>query len=301
MFFLFVILIGAAQVYKDDISALDSMSAYIQKPTFEYTLSALDSDNKDTDTIYYKPHISSFSGISLSKGMYSLSLSVQNEDEENADVRESDLLDFQVMGFYKNFLWEAYYQKYDGLYITDSNFVASDLPKANATSVGVEVKYFSKEGFELKKSLSSFSLDKKTDWSWLYGMGLSRSRLYSNDVLVPAQYNQSFDQLIGLSSIRTTNLGVDIGLAGMVNFYKFFLSSKLTYGLMYQNQEFTGIDTDKREISTAGTSVMLDLGRDWSSSTLGAQLRARTIDSPVKNAHFVQTRVLIQFYYKLFF
>lgn len=300
---LFLILIAVTLgVFRNDIKGLESFSISSEVPKISYELVTKDKNNDRLDSLNYEPNVHSFTGLSVSNKYTSATISFQNKDNDKKDIEASKLFDLQFLGHYENYLWEIYYQNYQGLYITDSKLLSSDLPKANSWSYGTGVKYFSKEGFKLKSSHGNFSENKKTDWSWVQGVFINKSRLFSSDKLIPDQYAANFSQLVGLKAIDASTIGVEFGVSGLYSKEKFFADALMSIGWHLQRQAFSGSTITDRTITEVSTAVITGIGYDskkWGS--LGLQLRAQIIQIPVQNAQFSQQRAISSLYYKYFF
>ena len=143
------------------LKALSLFLIKIDSPKINYELFTEDKDNTKLNSLNYEPNVHSFIGLSVSNKFATFSGSFQNRDTDKEDVDASKLFDLQFIGQYNNYLWQIYYQNYQGLYITDSETLKSSLPKANSWSYGAGIKYFSKEGFKLKQSHGNYSKKKK--------------------------------------------------------------------------------------------------------------------------------------------
>jgi hypothetical protein len=301
---LIFILALSSPFYNDKIKGIDYYSYFIQSPRIEYTIKALD-ESDSFEELKYTPHVGSFTGLSVGTKLASISIAFQNENEADSDVEESDLFDIQISSVYQNFLWNIYYQNYQGLYLTDSNEIDEDIAnnfeKANSFSYGFGIKYFGREGFSAKNSQSSYSKKKVTDWSWLVGTYYNRNRLYSDDSLIPIEYQGEYDQISTLTAIESINYGVDFGLTGMFTLGGFYTSALLSLGYNLQQQSFDGIDAKTRDHTTTSANASLEVGYDWKNAAIGVNSDIQTISAPVKNAKFDQHRTLINLYYKYFF
>lgn len=302
MLLVIIILAFTVPFYHEDIKGINNYSYYIQRPEIKYILKH-NEKNTQYDELVYKPHISGFSGISASNKNLTLALAFQNEDENNKNIEESDLFDIQLSGVRKNYLWEIYYQNYQGIYINDKDedINETNLPRANSYSYGLGFKKFTRDNYTLEKSLASYSKQKQTNWSYLWGSFLNQSKIYSNSTLIPQEYEASFNQLKGLTSLKSSNLGFEVGISGMYTYKGLYISSLITTGMTFQKQEFSGLDTKQRALTTRNTSLTLDFGHDWKHSAIGVNSITQTIFAPIKNAEFEQSRLQIMFYYKYFF
>jgi hypothetical protein len=304
MSILIIVIATCLTVFRGSIKGLDFYSIDLENPKISYELKTKDSDNNNLDTLNYEPNVNGFTGVSLGNEYGSVFLSIQNKENEesNNEVDSSKLFDLQFMGHFKNHLWEVNYQNYQGLYITDSDLIGSNLPKANSWSYGASVKHFSKDNFSVKQSIGNFSKNKISDWSWLQGIYVNKSRLFSSDTLIPTQYESSFDQLKGLKALETTNIGIDGGISGMYTIKQFFMTGLISAGLHLQKQEFSGIETQDRTVTQISTSVLMGLGYDQKNGgSWGVQVRSQSINIPVKNAEYTQSRLATSLYYKYFF
>jgi hypothetical protein len=298
---LMIIIFATATYFRDDIKVLDSYSLYSELPSISYDLKTKDDNNNDLALLSYKPHVSSFLGFSATIENIGLSFVYQNEDEDKLDVQESDLFDLQFQGAYNKVLWNLYYQNYHGLYITDSDIDSSNLPTAHSYTYGLGIKYFTKDSYSLKKSLSNFSNTKVTDWSWFHGVFASKFKLYSEDTLIPTQYLANFAQLKGLTSFEAQNIGYEFGFTGLYTFGKMFADILIGPGIQFQRQQFSGIEQEPRVLTSSSISLMLDLGYDAKVGSFGVKLNQQSMNVPVKNAEFTNQRSVFQFYYKYFF
>jgi hypothetical protein len=298
-----IILIGTClTIFRGDIKDLDFYSFEIENPNISYELKTKDKNDDYLDQLNYEPNVHSFTGVSIGNKYGAIFLSSQNEEKEKSHVKASKLFDIQFMGHVKNYLWELNYQNYQGLYITDSEIEGSDLPTANSWSYGISIKHFSKKDFSLKDSIGNFSKNKKTDWSWIQGIYINKSRLFSSDTLIPTQYELRFEQLAGLKSLETSNIGIDGGISGMFTYKQFFMTGLISMGLHLQKQEFSGIDAEDRTVTQLGSSVLLGLGYDRvTGGSFGVQVRSQSIAIPVKNAEYTQSRLSTSLHYKYFF
>lgn len=287
--------------YRDSIKGFDSYSFFTQNPSISYELKATNEQNNSLNELNFIPHISSFTGFSVSKGQLEFSLIFQNQDQEKKGVRESELFDIQLMGTFNKHLWEIYYQNYHGLYVTDGDVPTNDLPRANSFSYGASMKHFFRDGYIVDRSFGNFMLEKETNWSPFVGAFISKSSLYSSQNLIPDNYVSNFSQLEGVNAINSFNVGTNFGLTGMVTRYGFFAAALFAFNIQYQQQELFGIDSPIREVTSNGIDANIDLGYGWNKNTAGLQLRTRALVTPVKNAELTQSTSLVQVYYKYFF
>lgn len=299
---LIIIIATSLTIFRGDIKGLEFYSIELDNPRISYELNVKDENNNNLDELKYEPNVHNFTGVSIGNKYGSIFLSAQGQEEEKSEVEASKLFDIQFMGYYKDYLWETYYQNYQGLYITDTNFIANSLPKVNSWSYGVSIKHFTRKDFSLKDSVGNFSKNKKSDWSWLRGLYLNKSRLFSSDTLIPDQYADNFNQLIGLKALETSNLGIEGGISGLYTYKRFFLSGLISLGWHIQKQEFSGIETKDRTVTQVGSSSLIGLGFDFENGgSLGLQGRTQNITIPVKNAEYTQSRLITSIYYKYFF
>lgn len=298
---LLVLLAITAGIYRDDIKGIDSYSFSVQNPAIIYELRTLDENNNTKEELNYIPNVSSFTGLSFSKGPIELSVVYQNRDDNKKIAEESELFDIQLMGTFNKHLWQIYYQNYHGLYITDNDIVTADLPRVNAYSYGASMKHFTRDGYIVDRSYSNFMLEKETNWSPFVGAFINRSSLYTNENLIPSLYQANFSELDGIRAINSFNLGISGGITGMYFHEGFYISGSFSYNVQYQQQEFFGIEDPTREVTSNGSEGLGEVGYQWDRNTAGLQIRIRSINAPVKNAEFRQSTTLSQVYYKYFF
>ena len=289
-------------VYGDKSKKLENFSFEIQSPEIKYDLRSLDEKNDEVEKrLLYVPNVHSFTALSIGTEFTDITLTTQNNDKDKANKGKSKVFDIQVLGYKKNYLWEAYYQNYQGLYITEDT-TSSDLPSANAWSYGVSVKQFFSKKFDLKKSISNFSYSKKSGRSWIRGLYFNKNKLFSSEGLVPSEYTENFDQLIGLNGIETTNLGFEFGAGGIFNYQNFFSTGLLTAGYQLQEQRYDGITDSPRTITTTSLNVLIGFGYNFNKNhSIGIEGRARTITIPLKDVNYLQGRSISSLYYKFYF
>jgi hypothetical protein len=296
-----ILIFATATYYRDSIKRVDSYSLYAEIPTISYDLKTKDDNNNNLSEVNYRPHVSSFLGVSLAMDNISASIVYQNEDEDKGDVEESDLFDIQFQGAYNRILWNLYYQNYHGLYITDADINSSDLPTANSFTYGLGLKYFTNKDYSLKNSLSNFSNKKISNWSWFHGIFASKFKLYSDETLIPTQYESNFSQLKGLKSFEAQNVGYEFGITALYAYKKYFFDILFGPGIQYQRQQFSGIDQGPRVLTSSSVSLMLDAGYDAQVGSFGLKFNQQSMNVPVKNAEFTSNRSSFQIYYKYFF
>lgn len=302
MLLLFIALAIGINYNHDKIEFLDSYSIFVENPSINYKLATKDENGNDLNELNYKPVISSFNGMSFTVEDITVSLSIQAKDKKLEEFKESRLFDLQFYGVYKKLMWELYYQNYQGLYIDDDDQISTDnLPTANSYSYGANIRFFTKDEFKPKKSFSSFTDKKVSQWSWVYGFFVNRSQLLAEDGLVPFEYRENFDQIYGLTEFNTFSLGLDGGIAGLTEWRGLYLSYMFTFGTQMQQQQFTGIGQKDRIVSGGAFNGFLDFGYDTKLGSFGALVRTSLITHPIKNAEYQLSRGNAQIYYKRFF
>ena len=290
MIIFFVSIVTFFNVYKSPIEGLKYYTLEISTPSIQYELKPEQDTLSSNNIINYKPNVHSFSGVSFGTDYGALTLMVQNNDEDKKEFGATKVVDLQIIGNKKNFLWEAFYQNYQGLYITDSDF-SNDLPTADSWSYGVSIKQFFRKGFNLKKSFRNSTGVKESNWSWVRGLYFSKNKLFSSDGLIPAEFEVNFPQITGLNGIETTNLGLDFGIGGTYVYKGFFTTSMLTIGYQLQEQFYDGITDSKKTQTQNATSILFGFGYDFTKNhSAGFETRSASIDIPFKDVEYRQER-----------
>lgn len=264
-----------------------------------------DNDNPEFDKFEYEPNLNTMTSFSLGTKYVDIGFTFEGERENSKDdiYDPTNVFDIQLLGVYKNFLWEAYYQNYQGLYILDDEELGelSEQPRANSHSHGLHVKYFTKEGIDIKKSLGHFSIVKESNWSYVHGLFIDRSKLSSSsDSLIPLKYQSSFDQITDLNAIKSTAIGYDFGVAGLKTWESLYISGLLSLGIVGQHLEFEGIDTEGRDITNSTTNVIFDIGYQATNKSIGIQARIQSYNMAVENIDLNKARTITRIYFNYY-
>lgn len=296
---LVLIIIGISiGFYREKIRGVESYAISIENPSINYDLT----NDKTAKKIYYRPNVHSFTGLSINTPSLGGAITTQNKDQEKLHTKASNLMDLQLFGQFKNHIWEAYYQNYQGLYITDSETVSPNLSSANSWSYGLSVKRFTKKEFSLNKSFAYFSKNKVSGWSPVVGLSINKSNIFRKDGLIPIKFQNDFVQLKDIKAIEMSNIASEVGITGLYQYKKFFIGTLISLGLQLQKQEYTGIDSGSRTIISASNAVFVDLGHETKmNGTFGLSARSYGTGIPIKDSYLQLNRNSTAFYYKYFF
>lgn len=279
-----------------------TQSIYVELPSIDYELYTEDDNGNELDTLTYSPIVSSFYGIAVDTKWAGFALSIQNPESEYELFEESKLFDLQFFGVFNKFEWELYYQKYEGLYISQEEEVSvGSRPAANARSYGFELRYFIKDDFDPKASFGSSQVQREANGSWILGLYGNRQTLKANSGLIPTEFESNFDQLAGLREFETSSLGVDAGYGGMYLGDWYYLTGFFTLGFQMQEQTFKGIAQEDRIVSGASNNLHLEFGYPFKNGAAGIRAKSSNLEIPIKNAKFSQSRNQVRIFYKHYY
>lgn len=302
MILLYALLGWSLALFEDTPKYLNSFSVYAETPQINYQLVELGEKRKQLSKLQYRPVVNSFQGMSFATPYFSVGYGFQVENKKNEDLKASNLYDFQIYDYLGNFIWEVYYQDYEGLYISEDKILTTtNLPLADSTSYGLELRYFTDKSFSAEESFSNFSNNKKTNWSMAYGGYLDFSELSSSEGLIPQDYETVFNQLVGLKSIQSMALGAEVGYGGLYKYKSFFFSAYGALGIALQSQRFKGIDQEDRVVSGGGIKAFIEPGFDGKWGSISLAIKASGYAIPVKNTQFERTRSVVALNYKHFY
>lgn len=294
-------------VFKDN--RIKSYSIGVENPQVKYELKQ-DENESESGDLFYEPNLNAFTSVAINSEHFSLGVAVEssNSSEKEDEFEKTNVFDLQLLGVFDRYLWEVFYQNHQGLYILedslddDPSLEPGDFPAANSFNYGIGVKYFTKKDFNLRNSLSYFSLKKQSNWSWLHGLQLSHSKLYSSqDSLIPGTFQDEFSSIDNLKAIELRSLSYEFGFAGMLTSDYIYLSGLFSVGPAFQYQHLEGIDVEDRYISGGKSTIFVDLGAKFGQYAFGVQVRGSIIGIPVQDTQFTQTRGLTALYFAQYF
>ncbi len=281
------------------VNFLTDYSFEVQNPKIEFELK---SNNENTESIYFIPNMSSFSKLGFGNKFLDFSITVPNEDREEADVDATQLVDIQLQGTRNKIQWEIYYQNYHDLYINNEKKIENGLTTAHIHNYGLGLRYFINDDFSAIHSFGNIAFKKKTNWSWLTGIHYSRSRLHSSLGLIPETYVSQYNDLSGITALDISSTQIELGLASMLASNSIFLSSLVSLGLNLQEQNYEGIDVKNSQTTNSSLQIKLNLGTALGKRhTAGIDVQVNTENIAVKNSSFIKYRSLISLYYKHYF
>jgi len=303
------IIIGAhlyPEFYKKN--RIESYQIGAEFPDLNYVLNKSESNENKKKLLSYEANLNSISSFSLGTKNIDIALSFESKSTGTPkdELDKTTVFDLQLMGHKrKKFLWELYYQNYQGLYIIDKDDeleAANKDYRASSYSYGLNLKYFTKDDYDVKKSFSHFGKLKEKNWSFFHSLYVDVSKLYGqNGSLVPPEYYDELDSIKHLTEIETKALGYDFGITGMYTYEYFYVSSLFGIGKAIQYQHVAGTDQGDRYIMPTSVNVAVDFGFKVNNKSAGFQIIAHGIDQPVKDAVFSKTRESGQMYFKYFF
>jgi hypothetical protein len=311
LFITLVVLISAStevQAINPNLYKVESVSLSATTPIISYKLhSDNDQNNNQEDILEYKPNTQTFVGFSLVFKYFDIGFITESKDDNKKEdeLPKSEIFDLQFIGLYQDVLWEVYYQNYGKLFIfNDSNLASDPDASVNTYSYGINLKKFTRKGFNPNHSLMHLKYEKEKNWSWVHGLSFNRSKIWANssDGLVPSQYSAKFSEIAGVNGIETTSFGYDFGISGLYAWDYFYVNGMINLGVQLLNQHFEGIDEDDRFITDSINSFMVEFGgRIKNTMILGMQFRTQVQKIPLKNIDFEQQRAMASIFYKYFF
>lgn len=303
MIFALLLLGVTLNYYSESFNHIDSYRTSIYSPKNSFKLKKKDSNDKTLEELLYEPKVPSYSGVTLSAYNISLSAAYQNPKSENDVIEESEVFDIQLSGVFSKIKWDLYYQNYHGLYISENqNIDESNEKVASSYSYGLNLYYFTKDGYNPQQSLGDYNYKKKTDWSWVHGIFYNNTKLYSSKGLIPFEYRNEFSQLYGLTAIQSHNYGYNFGFSGMFNADWFYASMLFSYGLQFQNQNLEGLDEKERQLSAQNLRMLFDVGTSFiKHQTFGVNFYSHVTSHPIKDTNLEGITSNFEFYYKWYF
>lgn len=220
--------------------------------------------------VTFKPNNSYSFGI----GMYlfevgfELAFAVPLDEKSKARFGESNARDFQLNVLGKRWGLDAFYQKYSGFYITDSDVsVPSDYPypqRADIVShnIGTTGLYvFNNQRFSFRSAYNFAERQVFSKGSVLLATSLSSFKIDADSSIIDQQQREVFGEHVAFKSLRYATISIAPGYTYSIVFKNFFLNGTLVIGpahhwIRYQ-LEGTGNRYDNSLNSFIGARISL--------------------------------------------
>lgn len=192
--------------------------------------------------IVYRPNLASTTGVSLDyKDLIGISVAFRGDVAPSPDNPKGDTNydDFRFSFDYKNFLIESSYQRYHGLFISNSNSLSSTysnyvvLPNMSLSHIATSVLWVKNpKRFSHHAALSRTERQIKSGGSWLFGGSLAQTRVENSESFIPSLIKTDFGLYRDIQYNRYASLCAVAAYAYTVAWTeKIFSSLALGFGL----------------------------------------------------------------------
>ncbi|WP_242917646.1 DUF4421 family protein [Pontibacter liquoris] len=228
----------------------------------DYALRLINDDHR----LIYKPNISSSAGIGLSYSWLSFDVTLRTRARSKNDMRgNTDQVRFGLSVNGRKVQFSTNYQKYAGLYLSNTDVLAADWfqesdtyplrPDITSKTFYSRLYYtFNNEEFSHPATTFQRERQKKSAGSFLVGATFVSSQVEGDSSLIPLKVQPYFPEEANLQRYRTTTYTVNAGYAYTWVFKKYlFVSASFRPGLGLRHQ--TGTLSNNEE-----TSIPVKLG-----------------------------------------
>ncbi len=301
---------------KSDLSAerIDPLSKYfltgqfvIGTPGFSLELE----NQNQTKKVSYAPNLKGTVGIGISfKDLIGATASLHGSPSADSYTKGStDYDDFHFVFDFKNFFIEAQYQRYNGLYVSNSTEVdptaAGNIlaPNISMQNILLEFTYvFRPQKFSIQAAISRTERQIHSGGSWLIGAKATQTTLENATGLIPTQIRSYYGADQDLTKDRSRTLMLTGGYAYTISFSEKFFSTLLgVVGYGWGDSSFasaTSTSSLTYGASTVGLKFVLAYNGDSliagisseNDSTLSLTNTVRINSNPTLSQLFVGTR-----------
>lgn len=301
----FIFFLVSLRAVAYDPYRVTSVTVGLEVPFISYNLKDLPGEGSSfSEQLNYEPNSQSFIKISAGFTDFNISLSFENKggDEKENDLQTSKIFDLQFVGVFKRVFWEAYYQNYHDLFVSDKSGNADfEQPSVSSYNYGIDLTYFNNESFQPQRTFSHFGIKKETNWSLVQKVKVNNARFWSSSGLIPNSLQDDFEQLQSLTSIETTALGYEFGGVASYKTKNFFTSAMFSVGPTVFLQRFSGISQRNRSITSPTSSFLFDAGiTDARNKVLSLHFRFDNYTFPVRNIELTRSRGIASLSFKYF-
>lgn len=287
----------------------DRFNKHTKLDAIKYSLSTPNNsikieDESTSKSIEYIPQVGTHAGVALTKYEYTLALSFLdplNKKQIEDGEKRSKYFDVNFNKTFEKYSWDLYYQHYSGFKLKNEDIATTQLLSIETINYGIHVNYYLSDEFDAKKSTGHSSLNKKTSWSTLIGLGLSQNFLQSNQTLIPTELETSFSEYKGLKGIRKNSLSLEYGVAGQYVHNKFYLQGQIAVGANIGKIHYDGSNLKDTTKSGPSSLINFNFGYEFKNSLLGLALSSYSV-SDEQNDQFISTsKSEALFYYNFIF
>lgn len=247
--FVFSGLSSVAENYTDHSDDF-SLAFVIEQPGFGFEVKP---DEESSKAIKYVPNLRGTTGLSGSAYGFSAAYLFQNDQTRNEQVKKGktsydDIRLSTFFGSRKQWFLSAYYVRYSGFYVENSNYVDSSVGPDDPRVQRPDLK-FRNGGLSLTHIVNAdeFSMSAATNFShqqtssggsWLARLDLDHSTISARSALVPVSVQPDFgtDGSLERGDFNTLTLAGGYGHSFVYN--NFFLSPMGMFGLGLQERSY---------------------------------------------------------------
>jgi hypothetical protein len=291
------------------VNNTESLKLLMGSPSLNYEFS---NSTEEDNSFRYAPNQSQAQGLEIAFKDFTIALTEMDSIGHTEDVRgTSHLSDYQMYGIYKQFIWDAYYQSYQGFFIEESSFASlesynslgnADLRSLDSVNTGVNLTYAFNDKIPLKSLFGPNSLDRITGQTWTVTTGVNYFNIKSNDTLVPSEVINEFDTIADLNEVRTTSANIGIGWGGQYVFGNFYINGHVGLYQGQQKQELVNGKTKTQYRANSGNTALFDFGYKFKQSLLGIEAITQSTTTPLNSKFNIrQNRSFSSLYYNYFF
>ena len=274
---------------------IENVTVFTYAPFLNYDFTSDDGTN-----LKLAPTSSQIAGLSVKQKSFTYAFGYQQKNKNRSDSQRTNFFDIQVATDFDKILATAYYQNYQGFYVNDNGIININKQLAiSSVTYGLNLRYFTKEDYDLGSSILSDKKDRKSDYSTFHSVYANSTKFNNDSELFQ---KDGLETLSGLRQMNVVNFGYEYGISGTYNFLWMRITGLLSIGYNLHNIHLEKDETINEVNASYSTSAFIDLGLlDLESTSVGVYAKTVNMKFEHEDIAIDQTRASATLYLRYFF
>lgn len=271
----------------------ENVALFTYAPYVNYSFSSGDGEDFEIS-----PTSSSVNGISVKHK--TMTYAFGYEEEDTSSIEKTNFFDIQLALDFDKVLATAYYQNYQGFYFNEDGLInINNKQNISSLTYGLNLRYFTKEGYDLGRSILSDKKERVANGSWFHSAYINSTKLKNSSHLFE---REGFEKMSGLTQMNVINLGYEYGYTRTFHLWWLRLTGLFALGYNIHNIHLEKPNASNELNGSFSTSFFLDIGLlDLKSHSVGIFSKFVSMSFRHENVEISQRRASATAYYRYFF
>ncbi|MCT4643075.1 MAG: hypothetical protein N4A33_12360 [Bacteriovoracaceae bacterium] len=300
---LIVIGLAALFTYYNDFAKKNEFQNYALFTYVPYLEYEFKNEIKSGGNTKLSPTRSTINGIAVKRKGFTYGIGYLQEDEKKDKIssdKKTTFFDLQLFTDMDKFLVSAYYQNYQGFFVNENETInLNQRHDISTVSYGINIKYFSKKGYDLGKTLLSDKKERVSGYSAFHSVYINSTTFKNNSTLFDGV---DYEPINGLKQINIANAGYEYGYTGTIRFWKMHLTGVLSLGYNLHNIHLEKQNHANEVNGSFSNTIELDIGLyNNRNISIGVFAKNDNMEFKHETVKIVQTRRSAMAYFRYFF